>query len=94
MRVFWQSDARDIPDEAMSYIRVLAVRAIRVRGYSPDLIAEVYGRAADRISCSSIYDWLKRYDEGGYEALETRKAPGAVVTEGVLDRRNEWMQQC
>ena len=26
---------------------------------------------------SCIYEWLKRYDRGGYEALESRRPPGA-----------------
>lgn len=86
MRAFWQSDARDIPDEAMSYIRVLAVRAIRERGHSPELIAEVYG-----ISRSSIYEWLKRFDESGYAALETRKAPGAVAV--VSEAMAGWLEE-
>ena len=41
---------------------------------------------------SCIYDWLKRYDQGGYEALESRKLPGAkpLITpemEGGLEER-------
>lgn len=71
------TDARKIPDEAMSYIRKIAIKSIRECGYSPELIANIFN-----IHRSSIYDWLKLFDEGGYDALETRKAPGmpAIIT--------------
>ena len=82
MRPFWETGAQSIPDEAMGYIRVLAVRSVQERGYSVDEVSGVLG-----LSRSSIYDWLRRYDEGGYPALETRQAPGAqaLITEELED---------
>ncbi|WP_200249881.1 IS630 family transposase [Thiococcus pfennigii] len=68
----WMNDARKIPDETMSYLRKLAVRAIEEKSYSPEVIADVLG-----ISRSSVYDWLKRYRESGWEALDSRPSPGA-----------------
>ena len=50
----------------------MAVNATRVLGLSPEIIAEAYN--FDR---SCIYRWLKQYDEGGFDALESRMPPGA-----------------
>lgn len=82
----WMNDARKIPDEPMGYLRKVAVRAIEEKGYSPELIVDVLG-----ISRSSVYEWLKRYREGGWEALESRPAPGAppLITPEIED----WLRQ-
>lgn len=73
----WMNDARKIPDEAMDYIRKIAIKAIKELGYSPELVAKIFD-----ISRSCIYEWLKKFDEGGYDALNTHKAPGmaAIIT--------------
>jgi transposase len=78
MKPNWMSDARQIPDDVMSFIRQIAVRAINEKNFHPDYVSEMLG-----ISRSSIYDWLHRFSVDGYEGLETRKAPGAppVITE-------------
>jgi len=74
----WLKDARKIPDEVMSYLRKIAVRAIEDKDYSPELIADAFG-----ISRTAIYDWLRRYRRYGYSALETRQSPGSpcIITE-------------
>ncbi|KFB70896.1 MAG: Transposase [Candidatus Accumulibacter phosphatis] len=61
----------------MDYFRKRAVQAIREDGYGPEIVAEVFG-----FSRSCIYEWLTRYDQGGYDALASRKPPGAepVIT--------------
>ena len=58
------SDARKIPDEVMTYIRLMVVRAVEDKHYSPELMADILG-----ISRSSIYEWLPRHREGGEPAL-------------------------
>ncbi len=68
----WLVDGRKIPDEVMGYIRKIAVQAIRENSQSPEVVAKVVN-----FNRSCIYEWLKRYDEGGYEALESRRPPGA-----------------
>jgi arsenite methyltransferase len=60
----WLVDGRKIPDEVMGYIRKIAVQAIREHGQSPEVVAKVLN-----FNRSCIYEWLKRYDEGGYEAF-------------------------
>ncbi|HJW28085.1 MAG TPA: IS630 family transposase [Saprospiraceae bacterium] len=73
MKDDWLLDGRKIPDEVMNYFRKRAVQAIREKGQSPEVVAEVLG--FDR---SCIYEWLQRYDQGGYPALESRQPPGAA----------------
>ncbi len=68
----WLSDARKIPDDVMSYIRKIAVRAVVEFGWSPECVYKIFG-----ISRSCLYDWLSSFRRGGYEALETRLPPGA-----------------
>lgn len=63
MKDDWLLDGRKIPDEVMNYFRKRAVQAIRENGQSPEVVANVLG--FDR---SCIYEWLKRYDQGGYKA--------------------------
>ncbi len=67
----WLSDARKIPGETMNYIRKIAVRAVVEKGWGPEIVIEIFG-----LSTSCIYEWLGRYEQGGYDALETRYPPG------------------
>jgi transposase len=74
-------DGRQIPDEVMGYIRKMAVHAIRERGQSPELVAQLF----------NFNRWLKQYDEGGYAALDSRLPPGAsLLITGEMDK---WLKQ-
>jgi transposase len=86
MNCDWLTDGRKIPDEVMYYIRAMAVYSIRVLGQSPEVIAEAYN-----FNRACIYRWLRQYDEGGFEALESDMPPGArpLVTGGMDD----WLKQ-
>jgi transposase len=86
MNIDWLTDGRKIPDEVMYFIRRMAVNAIRVLGQSPENVAKTYN--FDR---SCIYRWLKQYDEGGFEALESKMPPGAEPL--ITKETNEWMKQ-
>ena len=79
-------DGRKIPDEVMDHLRRRVVHAIREKGHSPEVVAEIFG-----FSRSSVYGWLNRYDQGGYEALDSGKAPGAeaVITEAM----DAWLKE-
>jgi transposase len=72
MREEFSADGRTIPGEVMEYIRKIAVRAVREKGYSPEAIINILG-----LSRNPLYVWLKLYDEGGYGALQSHYAPGA-----------------
>jgi transposase len=82
----WLQDGRKIPDEVMGYIRKIAVQAVRERGQSPEVVAQIFN-----FNRSCIYRWLKHYDEGGYETLESQPAPGAEPV--VTDAMDEWLKQ-
>jgi transposase len=71
MKPNWMSDARQIPDDVMTFLRQIAVRAVNEKNFRPDEVSDMLG-----IGRSSIYDWLHRFAINGYEGLETRKAPG------------------
>jgi transposase len=82
----WLLDGRQIPDEVMGYIRKMAVHAIRERGESPEIVAQIFN-----FNRSCIYRWLKQYDEGGYAALESRMPPGASPL--ITEEMDEWLKQ-
>jgi len=48
-------DGRKIPDEVMEPFRRRAVHAIREKGHSPEIVAQIFG-----FSRSSVYEWLER----------------------------------
>ena len=81
----WLEDGRKVPDDVMYYIRRMAVYAVRVLGQSPEKVAEAYN--FDR---SCIYRWLKQYDGGGFEALESHMPRGSdpIITKATDD----WMK--
>lgn len=81
----WMDDARKIPNEVMSYIRKLAVRAIDDKNFSPESIAEVFG-----ISSTAIYAWLRRFEQGGYAELNTKKAPGGPCE--ITEELEQWLK--
>jgi transposase len=70
----WLNDYRKVPDETMSYIRKIAVRAIVDFKIPVELVAQIFG-----ISPSAVYAWIERFDKGGYSNLETGSAPGAKL---------------
>jgi transposase len=85
MNTNWLSDARKLPDEAIDYIRRIAVHAVIDRDYKPEVVAEVLN-----ISRSAIYKWLSWYRDAGDEGLDTHKAPGATP---VITRKIElWLK--
>lgn len=86
MNIDWLADGRKIPDDVMYFIRRMAVNAVRMLGQSPEKIAEAYN--FDR---SCIYRWLKQYDEGGFEALESKMPPGAEPL--ITSETDEWLKQ-
>ena len=70
----WQNDGRKIPDEVMSYIRQMAVRAVEEKGYSPEAVINILG-----LIRSCIYEWLRKYRERGLRGLERAQSrfPGS-----------------
>jgi transposase len=86
MNLDWLTDGRKIPDGVMYYIRAMAVYSIRVLGQSPEVVAKAYN-----FNRACIYRWLRQYDEGGFEALESEMPPGAKpLVDGEMD---EWLKR-
>lgn len=86
MNLDWLTDGRKIPEDVMSYIRVMAVRAVSVLGFSPELIAKVY-----HFQRACIYRWLKQYERGGLAALESRTPPGALPR--ITAEMDDWLKE-
>jgi len=86
MNMDWLKDGRKIPDEVMFYIRRMAVNAIRVLGKSPELVADYYN-----FNRTCIYRWLNQYDEGGFDALESKMPPGAKPIIGI--EVEKWLKE-
>lgn len=86
MDIDWLSDFRKVPDDTMSYIRVIAVTAVRVHGVSPEVVIQVLN-----LNRACMYRWLNLFDDGGYSALETSKAEGArPIVNKAMDA---WLKQ-
>lgn len=86
MNAEWLSDARKIPDEVMNCLRRIAVHAVVDGHHSPDLVADVLN-----ISRSAVYRWISQYREGGEEALDTKKAPGAMPV--ITPQIERWLRR-
>jgi transposase len=86
MKDEWLLDGRKIPDEVMGYLRKRAVQAIQENGHSPEVVAAVFG-----FSRSCIYEWLNRYDQEGYEGLESRQPPGAAPL--ITSEMEVWLKE-
>jgi transposase len=79
-------DGKSIPGSVMEYIRLIVVRAVEEKGYSPESLIDIFG-----FSRSTIYSWLKNYQEEGLPGLETHSPPGAekIITE-IMD---DWLRE-
>ena len=86
MNAPWLTDARKIPDDVMSYLRRIAVRAVEEKQHSPELVAEILG-----ISRSSLYDWLRWYHTDGEAALNSRASPGAARV--ITPEMDRWLKE-
>lgn len=53
------------------YIRVQAVKQVRIENKSPEEVIKNFG-----LHRSNIYKWLIKYDEHGFKGLESSKAKG------------------
>jgi len=79
-------DGRKIPDDVMDHLRRRVVHAVREKGHSPEVVAEIFG-----FSRRSVYEWLNRYGRGGYEVLDSGKAPGAEAV--ITAEMDAWLKE-
>src|SRR5512143_1961161 len=79
-------DGRKLDHQALEAIRLHAVLRVRQDGISPEAIIDALG-----FHRSCIYAWLKRYDEGGLEALKAKPIPGPPLKLAVW--QGNWLRQ-
>ncbi|MCI0468698.1 MAG: IS630 family transposase, partial [Nitrospirae bacterium] len=64
------SDARRLNHKSLTDLRKRAVESVQ-SGQSPEIVARVF-----RIGRRTIYGWLSRYRNGGWDALDAHKRGG------------------
>ena len=64
-------DGRKLTHEQSEYIRIQAVKAVRKNNQSPEDVIKTFG-----LHRSNIYNWLNKFDKGGFNALRSTKAKG------------------
>lgn len=64
-------DGRKLTHEQSEYIRIQAVKMVRLAGSSPEEVIKIFG-----LHRANIYKWLKKYDQYGIEALKSTRAKG------------------
>jgi len=64
-------DWRSLGPETQETIRKIAVKAVDENSEAPGDVIRILG-----ITRSRLYDWLARYDKGGYEALNIHRGRG------------------
>ena len=64
-------DGRKLTHEQSEYIRIQAVKTVRLKKQSPEIVINTFG-----LHRGNIYKWLKKYDKGGFAALHSSKAKG------------------
>ena len=66
-----KTDGRKLTHSQSEYIRMQAVKSVRIDKASPEEVIKVFG-----LHRSSIYKWLNKYDVGGLDSLKSVKALG------------------
>jgi len=66
-----KSDGRKMSHEQSEYIRIQAVKAVRINGSSPEEVIKTFG-----LHRANIYKWLKKYDKEGLDGLKSTRAKG------------------
>lgn len=67
----YKKDGRKLSHKESEYIRISSVKSVREKGMSPEKVIAFWG-----LNRVTIYKWLKKFDEGGWDALKSRKAKG------------------
>lgn len=66
-------DGRKLTHAQSEYIRIQAVKQVRMENRSPEEVIKTFG-----LHRTNIYKWLRLYDAGGFEALKSTKARGPI----------------
>lgn len=65
-----KDDARQLDHKTLEEIRIRAVRKVQA-GESPEMVSQILG-----LNRTTIYDWLAKYRQGGWQALRSKPTPG------------------
>ena len=78
-------DKRALSHEALEEIRISTVKQVVEASESPEDLARILG-----FSRAAVYNWLRRFEEGGYKALRARPAPGRPPK--LVDEQIAWIR--
>lgn len=67
------NDGRKLDHKTLEALRIRAVRQIRDEGAHPEDVAAALG-----LRRSTVYGWLAKFREGGWDALRAKPVPGRV----------------
>ena len=81
-------DGRTLPHETLEHLRMTAVKRVIEDGEKPSVVIQSMG-----LCRSSIYRWLRGYEDGGWEALAEKIAAGPEpkLTEKQRQRVKRWI---
>lgn len=65
-----KDDARQLDHKTLEELRIRAVRKVQA-GESPETVSQTLG-----LNRTTIYDWLSKYRQGGWQALKSKPTPG------------------
>ena len=64
-------DGRKLSHSQNEYIRIQAVKQVRLENKSPEEVIKIFG-----LHRTNIYKWLRWYDAFGFEGLKSTKSKG------------------
>jgi transposase len=81
-------DGRELDHKTLEHLRVTAVRRVREDGETPSVVMESMG-----LCRTTIYPWLRQFDEAGWEGLAERIAAGPTpkLSEPQRQRVKRWI---
>jgi len=81
-------DGRELDHKTLAHLRVTAVRRVREDGEAPSVVMDSMG-----LCRTTIYPWLRQFDEAGWEALAERIAAGPTpkLREPQRQRVKRWI---
>jgi transposase len=85
-----KADGRKLSHEALEHLRIHAVKSVVQQGKSPERVIESIG-----FGRTVIYDWLKKYKEGGWKALKSKTAKGRdpLITQAEEKKLERWLKK-
>jgi len=64
-------DGREVDHKTLEHLRMTAVRRVIEDGETPSVVMDSMG-----LCRTTIYPWLRKFEDGGWEALAAKVAEG------------------